>query len=151
MQELEQEYARLQTVYQTLASNTSVPTPEVIGKLRTTNSAIADVLGKMIAILAQTRDEGQGIEQYRDQLVQRLQKIQTDYNNLKVNTDHLETLRRIREYEASKSEGSLNWYLLGFFVLCVVVLIFMLAFGHVRSEDAIAAMEATPAINAPFT
>lgn len=153
MQELEQEYTRLQSAYQKLAAEAiaSDNAEPLIPGLQSANQSIANILGRMLSLLANVRKEGEDLQPYRDELVRRLQKIQYDYNNLKSNTDRLETLRRIREYESSKAAGSLNWYLFGFFGLCVLLLIFMFAFGRQpRNVDTIPAIPTAATIRPPF-
>ena len=149
---LEAEYTRLDTLYRKLAQdalNVDDKT-SIITQIKSVNQQLAGVLDKMLMAVAQVKQDGSKITEYKDELVRRLRTIRSDYDNLRKNTDQLETLRRIREYEQSKASGSLNWYLLGFFVLCGVLVLFMFIFGRQASFDASAAMPASPTITAPF-
>ena len=156
MNRLESDYQTLQDQYRSLATEAETKTDAkslnpILEKLQRVNRQIAEVLDRMLTNVAKTKENGASISTYRDDLVKALRRIQIDYNNLRTNTDTLETLRRIREYESSKATGSLNWYLLGFLVLCFLLPMFILIFGRQRSSDATYAMPATPAMMAPLT
>jgi len=156
IQNLQNEYARLEEEYARLADDALNATSAdvlnpIVETIKSTNQSIRAVLDQMLTVLAQMKEETPDISVYSDELVKRLGQIQNDYNNLKSNTDKLETLRRIRAYEESKATGSLNWYLLGFLVLCGILVVFILIFGRQRSADATYAMPTSPMMTAPLT
>lgn len=100
-------------------------------RLRDLNAAIAKSLNEMIEKLTFLRSETPTLKQERDELINRLRQIQLDYNGLLVNTDNLETLRRIRQQESSEANRQLYMYL-GFFLLVVFGIVFYIMFAPHR-------------------
>lgn len=155
MNQLESDYAKLEQEYRGLVDGAlqlqgSDALNASVAQITEKNQQLSSVLDKMLSVLASVKQEGSNLNEYKDELVRRLQKIQTDYNNLKNNTDRLETLRRIREYEYSKTHTSLNWYMLGFFVVCAVLLICLFVFGRQPIREAAYAIPTAPAMIAPL-
>lgn len=117
-------------------------------RLKSLNQQIADVLDQMIAITAKAKESHATI--YRDDLMQKLDRIQKDYNGLAQSTDQLETLRRIRRDQSSTSSQFFWTYFWLFITLCGVVILFLFFKGapqssvSVTSSPTIAA--ATPAL-----
>jgi VIT1/CCC1 family predicted Fe2+/Mn2+ transporter len=98
-------------------------------KIRELNTALGKTLNKMIEDTTFLKKNTPDMEKTRDELLDRLRKIQSDYNGLKANTDQLETLRRIRKEQSRESNSELYMYLLFFLVvaLCIVVLVFFMS------------------------
>ena len=141
MKELEAKYLEQLDAYNTLIQTAMDGNPkEHIGDIQDLNVQISDTLSKMMAILDVSKQQTGDIVFYRKKLEERLLKLQTDYNLLKVNHDEMETLRRIREYEEVKANTSLNLYMIGFALLCVVLLFVMFIFGRYRSIEPTYAM-----------
>lgn len=122
--------------------------PETVEKIKQTNQAIANTLDEMIALITQSKKTDGNIQVYRDELVARLHRIQKDYNGLLQNTDTLETLRRIRNQEEKEANGSLFWLIVGFLVICILVLILMIVFGQKKASADI--IPISPATTAPL-
>lgn len=102
-------------------------------RLRDLNAAIAKSLNEMIENLTFLRKETPNLRSERDELINRLRQIQRDYNGLLVNTDNLETLRRIRQQEGGEANRQLYMYV-GFFLLVVLGIVLYLMFAPHRKE-----------------
>jgi hypothetical protein len=137
MDVLDKQYKEKSLAYDSLIDET-LQNPgkieENLEKIKTLNVEISKTLDEMIAFV--TRDKNQkNIDTLRDDLVYKLQRIQRDYNGLLVNTDKLETLRRIRHFEEKGWKRTVLIYLIIFLVLAVVLLLFMF-FRRQKSETA---------------
>jgi polyhydroxyalkanoate synthesis regulator phasin len=132
MDELRSKYERQLKEYDDLVQS-SIDSQDVskLPKLRELNAAIARTLNEMIEKLTFLRRETPTLREERDELINRLRQIQLDYNGLLVNTDNLETLRRIRQQEGSEANRQLYMYL-GFFLLVVFGIIFYIMFAPHR-------------------
>ena len=136
MEELKKKYAQQSALYESYIREGA--SPEKISAL---NMEISNTLEEMIGILAQT-----GLEDYRNQLIENLHRIQRDYNGLIQNTDKIETLRRIRREEYDTTP--LKRYLFFFFAILFVILILLLFFQRKPTAPAI---PSNPAIATTFT
>lgn len=147
MDELRKEYQALLQEYDTLIREGNVNDYEQIKNL---NVRIAGVLEQMLTILAQQRDSINNTAEYRDSLVEKLKRIQLDYNGLLQTTDKLETLRRIRAQETDESKAVLLQYFiaLGVLIGLVFLVIIVRAWLYRRSTSA---STASPATIAPLT
>lgn len=105
-----------------------------IAELRRRNEALAKTLNNMIQKLTFLKKETPSLTDERDKLVARLRQIQMDYNGLLVNTDQLETLRRIRQQEGTEANRQL-YLLIGFFLLVCLVMVLYLAFATHRKDN----------------
>jgi hypothetical protein len=94
-----------------------------IAAIKALNQEISSVLDQMIAITAKAKESHATV--YRDELMQRLDRIQKDYNGLAQSTDQLETLRRIRRDQGTTANQFFWTYFLLFMVLCAGVLLFL--------------------------
>jgi hypothetical protein len=94
-----------------------------IGALKTLNQQISSVLDEMIALTAKAKESHATV--YRDDLMQKLDRIQRDYNGLALNTDQLETLRRIRRDQAGVANQFFSTYFWLFIALCFFILFFL--------------------------
>jgi predicted nuclease with TOPRIM domain len=147
MDELRKEYKQLLTEYDRLIAEGDVKNYDRIKEL---NVQIARVLEQMLTILARVRDSINNTQEYRDTLVEKLKRIQLDYNGLLQTTDKLETLRRIRAQEKDDSRGLLFNYLIALAVLIGLVLLVMIVrtWFYRRSTSA---STTSPATIAPLT
>lgn len=136
MEELKKKYAEQSALYESYIREGA--SPEKISAL---NMEISKTLEEMIGILAQT-----GLEDYRNQLIENLHRIQRDYTGLIENTDKIETLRRIRREEYDTTP--LKRYLFFFFAILFVILILLLFF---QRKPTAAAIPSNPAIATTFT
>lgn len=152
MNALEQRYLAQREQYNTLVETAmDRGARDVIGQIQDLNTAMSETLAKMIAALETTKANPDDINVYRRKLEERLMRIQNDYTLLKSNTDEMETLRRIRQYEESKANTSLNLYMFGLALLCFVLLLVIFAFGRHRSAEPTAAMPSAANMMPTFT
>ncbi len=114
-----------------------------IPKIRELNAAIAKTLNKMIEDLTFLKKDTPDIKKLRDELIERLRKIQKDYNGLLANADQLETLRRIRQQESREADRQLYWHLIFFLLVALAIVMFVLFFSSQR-KDATAASANMP-------
>ena len=134
MDELRNKYDRQLKEYDSLV-NSAINTNDTtqVTKLRGLNEGIAKTLNEMIEKLTFMKKESPSLTKERDELIGRLRQIQMDYNGLRVNTDQLETLRRIRQQESSEADRQLYLYF-GFFLLVCFIMVVYLAFMTHKKE-----------------
>lgn len=148
---LNDQYNEQMTAYNNLIDE-SIKNPASITtnleKIKKLNVDISRTLDQMIALSTRT-DTMQRMETTRDELVNKLQRIQRDYDGLLVNTDKLETLRRIRQFEEKDWKREVLIYLIVFLVLALVLLIIM--FVRRQKKDTAIMTPMTPASIAPLT
>ena len=119
-----------------------------IPKLKSMNSALGNTLNKMIEQLTFLKKDTSKIKKERDELIARLRQIQKEYNGLLVNTDQLETLRRIRQQEGSESNRQMYMYLFFFLGVCLAILVYLLFMT--QRKDTTAASASMPPTTAAF-
>jgi len=152
MKELEAKYLQQRDAYDALIQDIEgKDLKQQIGTIADLNLEISDTLSKMMSLLDVSKAETEDIVFYRQKLEERLLKFQNDYNLLRSNRDEMETLRRIREYEEVKANTSLNLYLIGFALLCVVLVFVMFVFGRYRSSEPIYAIPSAATTMPAFT
>lgn len=153
MSEYKAEYDRLVAQYTQLIDET-IGDPSTLNanlpKITATATQLAAVLEEMTRQLATVSTPTTTLEQERDVLLQRLRQIQLDYNGLLQNTDKLETLRRIRDYQDTSWRSTFNLYLIPFFILALVLFLVVL---FVRQRDATSSspMSATTSPSLTYT
>ena len=140
MDELKAKYERQLKEYDD-AINQAISTQDAskIDSLRQMNTALSKTLNEMIEKLTFLKKDTPELVQYRDQLVARLRQIQQDYNGLLVNTDTLETLRRIRQQESGEAKRELYWYMLFFLVVSVAMMLYLLFMTQRKDMTAMSA------------
>jgi hypothetical protein len=128
LNELSARLTALRTQYTALV-NQGAQTPAqiqtLLPQIQSVNQQIAAVLDQMIT-QTQYVPPGPNSDTYRDQLVEQLARIQSDYNGLKTNTDALKTLRRIRSFQDTSWQSTLALYLTGFLVVALLLVLVML-------------------------
>jgi hypothetical protein len=134
MDELRARYDRQSKAYDELVAST-LANPQTASENVKDITALAADMGKtldeMLTLIVQNSEATQ---EQRDELLQKLTKIQRDYNGLVQNTDKLETLRRIRAFEDTSWKRTLYIWLMVF--CAVVVLIVVLMFVRKKSVNA---------------
>ena len=149
--QLEKKYAEQVAIYESYIKDAiRTKNPDMIEKIKALNVSIAATLDAMIAHLATVKEETANSKMYRDDLVAKLSRIQSDYNGLQQDTDKLETLRRIREFETSNINESVFTYLVIFLIGVLVVLLIIFVKGSQKSDTA-ATMPSMPATAMPLT
>ena len=134
-------------VQQALATNDA----SRIAAIRQLNTEVSRLLDQMIQQLTFAKRDTPILVKERDILVQKLRRIQLDYNGLLVNTDKLETLRRIREQEGGSFKRDLYRYLMFFFIVCVGILLMILFVKKGSQKESSATSAATPSTMPPLT
>lgn len=147
MDELKAQYARQTAEYDKLIQE-ALRTKKV-DDVKRMNVALAATLERMIEVTTRARNQSSDLRGERDTLIATLRRIQADYNGLLRDTDTLETLRRIREYETVKADKSIYSYLIIFLVGCLVLLLVMVLRSQTTSTAA--PMPSSAAAIAPFT
>ena len=147
VEDLSARLATLRTQYTTLATQattTPAQVPTLLPQIQTINQQIAAVLDQMIAQLQHAR-QGPNSDAYRDELTATLARIQMDYNGLKTNTDALQTLRRIRSFQDTSWQPTLNLYL-ALFCIFTIVLVLVMLFRRQTKESTPATIASPPAM-----
>jgi hypothetical protein len=146
MDELEQRYQTLHANYERLIASGD---PSSTAQIESLNKQMSDVLAQMLQKVADVKDGSANIEKYRADLVQRLIRIQHDYNSLATSQDKIETLRRIRNDQKSNFDDAFFGYAVGLFISCVL-LFFVILFKGGHRAAANPAMASNPTMTAPF-
>lgn len=123
--------------------------PSRIPELRKQSEEIQNTLNKMIENLTYLKKETPDIRSQRDALLEKLRRIQKDYSEMIVNTDDLETLRRIREQENGEAHRQLLLYLMAFLFLTMVLLVYLMYVG--RSAETTPTATAIPTMSPALT
>lgn len=129
MDELKTRYNTLNQQYNMLVEDAlSNPNKlnENVASLIQINTQISSTLDEMIGILTLAKSSSSELTNYRDELIQKLEKIQSDYNGLVRDSDKLTTLRKIRAFEDDSWKSTLRWYLFVFLAVVAVVGILLL-------------------------
>lgn len=119
--------------------------------IRDKAAEIEVTLNKMVEALTYLKKETPDIRTERDILLEKLRRIQNDYNALLSGADELETLRRIRKEEGGEARRQLYLYLAFFFGLSCVMLLIVLFMSRRQNTDSAATIARTPAINPALT
>jgi hypothetical protein len=122
-----------------------------VEKIRKLNMEIGKLLEKMIEQMTFLKQDTPLLKRERDILVEKLRRIQMDYNGLLVNTDELETLRRIRMQETDLTKRDLYRYLAFFFIVAIgIVLLLVFVRGQSRMKST-ETSTSVPSTMPPFT
>jgi len=121
MADLESEYQRRKTIYDNLVAS-ALATNDVskLDAIARAKQGMSDTLSKMLALSA-----GSGTSAQQEELIRRVMEIQRDYNGLLVSTDKLETLRKIRQFQESRTGTDLKIYGLGFLIAGLALIVMM--------------------------
>ena len=123
MDDLEKKFQQQKTVYDNLVANALAnndATPATISAIADAKAAMKETLSEMLALSESTNKNDQQAE-----LIRRIMEIQRDYNGLLVSTDKLETLRKIHQFQDSKTDANLKIYGLSFLVGCFALIVIM--------------------------
>lgn len=123
--------------------------PSKLPELKAKSEAIQHVLDKMIENLTYLKKETPDIRAERDSLLEKLRRIQRDYSAMVVNTDDLETLRRIRQQENGEARRMLLIYLTAFLFVACMLMVYLVYAGRKEATSQTAA--ATPTMSPAFT
>jgi septal ring factor EnvC (AmiA/AmiB activator) len=123
--------------------------PARLPELKAKSEAIQNVLNKMIENLTYLKKETPDIKSERDSLLDKLRRIQRDYSAMLVNTDNLETLRRIRQQENGETRRLLLIYLMAFLFVSIMLIVYLIYAG--RKADTSQTAVATPTMSPALT
>jgi hypothetical protein len=150
-------YIRLKTEFDTKkaaydalvvsASRSTSPSDADITRLRTMNRELFVLLEQTIEALSTIQTED--IASVNRELTATLNQLEQQYSILSENSDKVETLRRIREFEQVKSGGSVSILMIALLVLALAMLIIMM-FSQRTNVPATAATMRPPSM-ANFT
>ena len=103
MADLRGEFRRRQEVYDGLVQHAlETNDSTTLNEIAAAKKAMNDTLSKMLALSSKT-----GTAEEQEELIERIMKIQRDYNGILASTDKLETLRRIHQFEeVQKGSGT---------------------------------------------
>jgi hypothetical protein len=132
-----------------MQSSISSNDPSKLPELRTKAEQIQAALGRMIENLTYLRKETPSVKSERDSLLDKLRRIQQDYSAMLVNTDDMETLRRIRQQESGDARRQLMLYLMVFLFVVFMLIVYMVYTG--RKTPTSATTAATPTMRAALT
>lgn len=121
----------------------------MIDQITAKNQEIANHMDELIKHATMSGSTSPEVNAARDELVQKLARIQRDYNGLIQNTDKLETLRRIRDFNQGTAQSVLPIYLLVFLALAIVLII-MIVMTKYQTMDTTAMMPSSPSTIPPF-
>jgi hypothetical protein len=130
------QYTALKAQYTTLANQaiaTPAQIPTLLPQIQSVNQQIASVLDQMVQATQYAR-QSPNSDTYRDQLIEQLTRIQSDYNGLKTSTDALETLRRIRGAQDDSWKGPLFLYLMAFLAAAILLTLIILFRGQKKES-----------------
>jgi len=123
--------------------------PSSLPGLRTKSEEIQATLTQMIETVTYLKKETPNIVKERDALLEKLRRIQRDYSVMLMNTDDLETLRRIRQQENGEARRMLMLYLLAFLFVCCMLVVYLVYTG--RKTPTSPTTAATPSMSPPLT
>ena len=107
---MDAQYQSLAQQYQSLAEealNNPAKLQSNTEKMKALNTRMASLLDGTITEMTSAGVTGD-LARQRDALIEKLRRIQRDYNGLLVNTDKMETLRRIRGFQEENWKGKLK-------------------------------------------
>lgn len=139
--ELSAQYTKQDADYNA-AITSALATSDVsqIPKIKQMNVEISKTLNKMIEQMTYLKKDTPDLKSDRDKLLENLRRIQKDYNGLLINTDTLETLRRIRQQESSLGKRELYWYIVFFLVIAFIMLLYVVFWSQKKESTAAIAM-----------
>ena len=121
MEDLEAKFQKQKTVYDNLVSKALEKNDSsMLPAIASAKAAMKETLSDMLHLSESTNRTDK-----QDELIRRIMEIQRDYNGLLVSTDQLETLRKIHQFQDSRTSADLKIYGVGFLIagLALVVLI----------------------------
>lgn len=145
--ELKKEYESKYLEYTQIVGSPS-PTDAQIERLRVLNREISQLLQQMIAVTDTNQTEV--LNQRYSELSQVLNRIERDHEVLSQNSDRLETLRRIREFEEVRTNGTVNIFAVLLLVAALALLIVMIFSAYSTNAVTISA-PTSPAITENLT
>ena len=119
MDALERDYVIKRAEYDRLIA---LNDPDKLPRIRQLNTELSEILHSMLEEVTKAR-AGDKLKLVRDELMQKLVKIQKESSILLKQRDQYETLRALQAHEKTKFDSTLFWYLIS---LAIVTLIFII-------------------------
>jgi hypothetical protein len=120
MDALERDYVIKRAEYDRLIA---LNDPDKIPRIRQLNTELSEIIHSMLEEVTKARGSGDKLKLVRDELMQKLVKIQKESSILFKQRDQYETLRALQAHEKTKFDATLFWYLIS---LAIVTLIFII-------------------------
>ena len=122
MNALERDYKTKRAEYDKLIA---LDNPENLLRIQQLNTELSGILHTMLEEVTKVRGSAQNLNRYRDELMRKLVKIQNESSILLKQKDQYETLRALREYEKTKFDATLFWYLLSLGIFTIIFIIIL--------------------------
>jgi hypothetical protein len=148
--QLKTEFDTKKSAYDALiaaASRSTNPTDADINQLRTMNRELFALLEQTIQALSTIQSEELGT--LNRELAATLNNLERQYSILSENADKVETLRRIRGFEETKSGGNVGTLMIALLVVSLAMLVIMMFSQRTKAPATAATM--TPPSMANFT
>jgi hypothetical protein len=120
MNALEKDYVTKRAEYDRLIG---LNNPANLPQIQSLNSQLSVILHSMLEEVTKIRGSANNLQTYRDDLMQKLLKIQNESSILLKQKDQYETLRALQAHEKTKFDATLFWYLLSLAIFTVIFII----------------------------
>jgi hypothetical protein len=120
MNALERDYVTKRAEYDSLIA---LNDPSKLPDIQTLNTELSKILHSMLEEVSKVKGSAEKLRPYRDELIQKLVKIQNESSIMLKQRDQYETLRALQTHEKTKFDSTLFWYMIS---LGIVTLIFII-------------------------
>jgi hypothetical protein len=120
MNALERDYVNKRAEYDRLIALNS---PSKLPDIQALNTELSKILHRMLEEVSKVKGSAEKLRPYRDELIQKLVKIQNESSIMLKQRDQYETLRALQAHEKTKFDSTLFWYMIS---LGIVTLIFII-------------------------
>jgi hypothetical protein len=120
MDALERDYVIKRAEYDRLIA---LNDPNKLPDIQSLNTELSKILHRMLEEVSKVKGSANKLTAYRDELMQKLVKIQNESSIMLKQRDQYETLRALQAHEKTKFDAALFWYM---FLLGIVTLIFII-------------------------
>jgi len=119
MDALERDYVIVRAEYDRFIA---LNDPSKLPDIQQLNGRLSEILHRMLEEVTKIKGDANKLNPYRDELMQKLVKIQKESSILLKQKDQYETLRALQDHEQTKFDAALFWYMI---ILFIVTLIFI--------------------------
>jgi hypothetical protein len=120
MNALERDYVTKRAEYDSLID---LNDPSKLPDIQALNTELSKILHSMLEEVSKVKGSAEKLRPYRDELIQKLVKIQNESSIMLKQRDQYETLRALQTHEKTKFDSTLFWYMIS---LGIVTLIFII-------------------------
>jgi len=120
MNTLERDYVTKRAEYDRLIA---LNDPSKLPDIQALNTELSKILHSMLEEVAKVKGSANKLTPYRDELMQKLVKIQNESSIMLKQRDQYETLRALQAHEKTNFDATLFWYM---FSLGIVTLLFII-------------------------